>query len=48
MPIVNDMSANFMSTHIDISKYGSILVAGQKNIGATGLTINIVDKQYLN
>jgi len=42
IPIVADMSSNFMSKPVDVSKYGIIFAGAQKNIGAAGLTLVII------
>ncbi|MBV1775132.1 3-phosphoserine/phosphohydroxythreonine transaminase [Burkholderiaceae bacterium DAT-1] len=42
VPLVSDMSSNFLSRPIDVSKFGLIYAGAQKNIGPAGLTIVIV------
>jgi len=42
IPIVADMSSNFMSRPVDVSKFGIIFGGAQKNIGAAGLTLVII------
>ena len=42
VPIVCDMSSNFMSKPVDVSKYGIIYGGAQKNLAPAGLTIAIV------
>jgi phosphoserine aminotransferase len=42
VPLVADMSSNFMSRPIDVSRYGLIYGGAQKNVGPAGLTIVIV------
>ena len=42
VPLVCDMSSNFMSKPVDVTKYGLIYGGAQKNIGPAGLTIVIV------
>ena len=42
VPLVADMSSNFLSKPLDVSKYGLIYGGAQKNIGPAGLTIVIV------
>lgn len=46
-PLVVDMSSNFLSRPIDVSKYGVIFACAQKNFGMAGLTIAIVRKDLL-
>ena len=41
-PLVADMSSNFASKPIDVSKYGLIYAGAQKNVGPAGLTLVIV------
>jgi phosphoserine aminotransferase len=42
VPLVADMSSNFLSKPVDVAKYGLIYGGAQKNIGPAGLTIVIV------
>lgn len=42
VPLVADMSSNFLSRSIDIDRYGLIYAGAQKNVGPAGLTIVIV------
>jgi len=46
-PIVADMSSNFISRKVDVSKYAVIFGGAQKNIGNTGITIVILRKSLL-
>ena len=43
-----DMSSNFLSKKIDVSKFGLIFAAAQKNAGIVGLTIVIIRDDLLN
>ena len=45
--LVADMSSNFCSKPVDVSKYGLIYAGAQKNIGPAGLTIVIVRKDLV-
>ena len=45
--VVADMSSNFISRKVDISKYAAIFGGAQKNVGVTGITILIVRKSLL-
>lgn len=45
--IVADMSSNFISRRVDVSKYGVIFGGAQKNIGITDITLVIVRKDLL-
>ncbi|XP_068155069.1 probable phosphoserine aminotransferase [Drosophila tropicalis] len=42
VPLVCDMSSNFLSRPIDVSKFGVIFAGAQKNIGPAGVTVIIV------
>ncbi len=42
VPLVADMSSNFLAGPIDVNRYGLIYAAAQKNIGTAGLAIVIV------
>ncbi|KAM8960575.1 phosphoserine aminotransferase [Pelodytes ibericus] len=45
--LVCDMSSNFLSKPIDISKFGVIFAGAQKNIGCAGVTVVIVREDLL-
>ncbi|MCJ1472789.1 Phosphoserine transaminase [Lambiella insularis] len=45
--VVADMSSNFLSRHVDVSKYAVIFGGAQKNIGITDTTLVIVRKSLL-
>ncbi|CAI7677876.1 unnamed protein product [Penicillium manginii] len=45
--VIADMSSNFISRKVDVSKYAVIFGGAQKNIGVTGITIAIVRKDLL-
>eukprot|EP00475_Leptophrys_vorax_P002752 TRINITY_DN11551_c0_g1_i1.p1 TRINITY_DN11551_c0_g1~~TRINITY_DN11551_c0_g1_i1.p1 ORF type:complete len:383 (+),score=115.90 TRINITY_DN11551_c0_g1_i1:171-1151(+) len=47
VPLVSDMSSNFCSKPIDVSKFGLIYAGAQKNVGPAGLVIIIVRKDLL-
>lgn len=47
VPLVADMSSNFMSRPVDVSKYGLIYGGAQKNLGPAGLTLVIVREDLL-
>lgn len=44
-PLVSDMTSSLLSKSIDVSRFGLIFAAAQKNIGPAGLTIVIVKKE---
>ena len=47
IPLVCDMSSNFMSRSIDVSKFGLIFAGAQKNIGPAGVTVIIVREDLI-
>ncbi len=47
VPLVCDMSSNFLSRVVDVSKYGIIYGGAQKNLAPAGLTIVIVRDDLL-
>ncbi|MDN3576865.1 3-phosphoserine/phosphohydroxythreonine transaminase [Chitinimonas viridis] len=47
VPLVCDMSSNFLSRPTDVSRFGLIYGGAQKNIGPAGLTIVIVREDLL-
>lgn len=47
VPIVADMSSNFLSKPIDISKHAVVYAGAQKNAGPSGVTIVIVRDDFL-
>ncbi|GAA5978495.1 hypothetical protein JCM10908_004378 [Rhodotorula pacifica] len=47
IPVVCDMSSNFLSRPVDVSKYGIIYAGAQKNLGPAGVTIVIVRDDLL-
>lgn len=47
VPLVADMTADFLSRPIDITRYGLIYASAQKNVGPAGLTIVIVRDDLL-
>lgn len=48
IPLVADMSSNFLSRPFDVSKFGLIYAGAQKNVGPAGLVIVIVREDLLN
>ena len=44
---MSDMSSDFLSKPVDVSKYGLIYAGAQKNFGPAGLTVVIVKKDLL-
>jgi phosphoserine aminotransferase len=47
VPLVADVSSNFLSRPMDVSRYGLIYGGAQKNIGPAGLTIVIAREDLL-
>lgn len=47
MPLVCDMSSDFMSHPVDVSKFDLIYAGAQKNLGPAGVTVVIVKKDAL-
>lgn len=47
IPLVCDMSSNFLSRPFDVSKYGLIYACSQKNIAIAGITIVIIRDDLL-
>lgn len=47
VPLVCDMSSNFLSRSIDVSKFALIFAGAQKNIGPAGVTVVIVRDDML-
>lgn len=47
LPLVVDMSSDFLSQPLDVQRYGLIYAGAQKNIGPAGLTIVIVRNDLL-
>uniref|UniRef100_A0A3P8VFZ5 Phosphoserine aminotransferase n=2 Tax=Cynoglossus semilaevis TaxID=244447 RepID=A0A3P8VFZ5_CYNSE len=45
--LVCDMSSNFLSRPIDVSKFGLIYAGAQKNVGCAGVTVVIVREDLL-
>lgn len=48
VPLVADMTSDFLSRSIDVNQYGLIFASTQKNMGTTGLCLVIVREDLLN
>ena len=48
VPLVCDMSSNFINKIIDVKKFGVIYAGAQKNLGPAGVTVVIVRDDLLN
>jgi phosphoserine aminotransferase len=47
VPLVADMTSNFLSRPVDVARYGLIYASAQKNVGPSGLTIVIVREDLI-
>ena len=47
VPLVSDMTSNFLSRPLDVSRFAAIFAGSQKNIGPAGLVIVIVREDLL-
>ncbi len=47
VPLVCDMSSDFLSREVDVSKFGLIYAGAQKNIGPSGLVVLLVREDLL-
>ena len=47
VPIVADMTSNFMSENYDINRFGLVFAAAQKNLGPAGITVVIAKKSLI-
>lgn len=47
IPVVTDMTSNFLSAAVDIERFGLIYAGAQKNIGPAGMTVVIVRDDLL-
>ena len=47
IPLVADMSSNFMSEVVDVNKFGMIWAGAQKNVGPAGVAIAIVREDLI-
>lgn len=48
VPVVCDMSSDFCSHPVDVSKYSLIYAGAQKNVGPAGVTVVIIKDEFLN
>lgn len=46
VPLVADMSSNFMSRRVDVRKHACIYAGLQKNVGPSGMAVNIVRPDF--
>ncbi|HHY26155.1 MAG TPA: 3-phosphoserine/phosphohydroxythreonine transaminase [Desulfitobacterium dehalogenans] len=46
-PLIADMSSNFLSEPIDVTKYGLIFAGAQKNVGPAGVVIVIIREDLI-
>jgi len=47
VPLISDMSSDFLSRPVDFSKFSLIYAGAQKNIGPAGVTMIIIKKSFL-
>ncbi len=47
VPLVSDMTSSILSKTIDVSRFGIIFAAAQKNIGPAGMTVLIIHESLL-
>ena len=47
VPLVADMSSDFLSRRIDVSRFGLIYAGAQKNLGPAGVVVVIVRKDWV-
>jgi phosphoserine aminotransferase len=47
VPLVTDVSSNFLSRPIDVSKFGIVYGGAQKNLGPAGVTITVIRNDLL-
>ena len=45
--LIADMSSNFCSKPVDVSKFGVIYAGAQKNVGPSGVTVVIIRKDLI-
>jgi phosphoserine aminotransferase len=48
VPLISDMSSDFLSRPVDVSKYAMIYGGAQKNLGPAGATFVIIKDDFLN
>jgi phosphoserine aminotransferase len=48
VPLIADVTSDFLSRKIDVSKYGILYASAQKNIGIAGLSIVIIREDLLD
>jgi len=48
IPLVADMSSDFLSEPIDINRFDVVYAGAQKNLGPAGVTVVIIKKEILN
>lgn len=48
VPLMADMSSDFLSRPVDVARFGVIYAGAQKNAGPAGVTVAIVDRSILS
>lgn len=47
VPLVADMSSDFLWKPVDVSRFGLIYAGAQKNLGPSGVTLAVVDREWV-
>lgn len=47
VPLISDMSSDILSRQLDFNRFGLIYAGAQKNIGAAGVNLVVIDKNML-
>ena len=47
MPLIADMSSDFLWRPFDVTKFGMVYAGAQKNIGPSGVVVAVVSKELL-
>jgi len=47
IPLVCDASSDFLSRPVDLNKYGLIYAGAQKNVGPAGVTVVLINKEFI-
>lgn len=48
IPLVCDASSDFLSRPVDLDKYGLIYAGAQKNVGPAGVTVVLINKDFVD
>lgn len=47
VPLVGDFSSDFLGRPVDVSRFGLIYAGAQKNLGPSGVTVVLVDREWM-